>query len=79
MIETARHPVVYGAWRAAQGKQTVLVYGHYDVQPVDPLDLWTSDPFAPEQRGDRIYARGVADMKANLLTMIQAVEASGER
>jgi acetylornithine deacetylase/succinyl-diaminopimelate desuccinylase-like protein len=75
LIETARHPVVYGAWRAAQGKQTVLVYGHYDVQPVDPLDLWTSDPFAPEQRGDRIYARGVADMKANLLTMIQAVEA----
>jgi acetylornithine deacetylase/succinyl-diaminopimelate desuccinylase-like protein len=75
ILETARHPVVYGAWRAAPGKPTVLVYGHYDVQPVDPIDLWATDPFEPVLRDGNIYARGAADMKANLLTMIQAVEA----
>jgi acetylornithine deacetylase/succinyl-diaminopimelate desuccinylase-like protein len=75
MLDTALHPVVYGAWHAAPGKPTVLIYGHYDVQPVDPLDLWASDPFEPTLRDDRIYARGSSDMKANLVTVIQAIEA----
>jgi acetylornithine deacetylase/succinyl-diaminopimelate desuccinylase-like protein len=75
LIETARHPVVYGRWHAAPGKPTVILYGHYDVQPVDPLDLWESDPFVPTERDGKIFARGVSDMKTNVLTMIQAVEA----
>jgi acetylornithine deacetylase/succinyl-diaminopimelate desuccinylase-like protein len=75
ILETALHPVVSGRWHAAPGKPTVLIYGHYDVQPVDPIDLWASDPFAPTVRDGRIYARGVSDMKANLVTVVQAVEA----
>jgi acetylornithine deacetylase/succinyl-diaminopimelate desuccinylase-like protein len=75
ILQTAGHPVVYGAWRAAPRKPTVLIYGHYDVQPADPLDLWTSDPFEPTRRDGRIYARGSSDMKANLVTVVQAVEA----
>jgi acetylornithine deacetylase/succinyl-diaminopimelate desuccinylase-like protein len=75
MLDTALHPVVYGAWHAAPGKPTVLIYGHYDVQPVDPLNLWASDPFEPTLRDSRIYARGSSDMKANLVTVIQAIEA----
>ncbi len=76
LIETPLHPVVYGEWHAAPGKPTVLVYGHYDVQPVDPLNLWQSDPFEPTLRDGKIYARGVSDMKTNLLTIIQGVEAA---
>lgn len=75
VIPTAGHPVVIGRWHAAPGKSTVLLYGHFDVQPADPLDLWESPPFEPTIRDGVLYARGVADMKANLLTMIQAVEA----
>lgn len=75
IIETALHPVVYGKWHATPGKPTLLIYGHYDVQPADPLDLWKSDPFAPTVREGKIYARGASDMKANLVTVIQAVEA----
>jgi acetylornithine deacetylase/succinyl-diaminopimelate desuccinylase-like protein len=78
LIETARHPVVWGEWHGAPGKPTVLVYGHYDVQPVDPLDLWQTDPFVPTVRDDKIYARGVSDMKTNLLTIIQGVEAAAQ-
>jgi acetylornithine deacetylase/succinyl-diaminopimelate desuccinylase-like protein len=74
LAETAGHPVVLGTWHAAPGKPTILVYGHYDVQPADPLDLWTSPPFEPTLRDGKIYARGSADMKSNLLTMLQAVE-----
>lgn len=75
VIPTAGHPVVLGRWHAAPGKPTVLIYGHFDVQPVDPIELWESPPFEPTVRAGVLYARGVADMKANLLTMIQAVEA----
>ena len=75
ILQTAGHPVVYGAWKAAPGQPSVLIYGHYDVQPADPLELWTSDPFEPTRRDGRIYARGSSDMKANLVTVIQAVEA----
>jgi acetylornithine deacetylase/succinyl-diaminopimelate desuccinylase-like protein len=75
VIPTTGHAVVIGRWHAAAGKPTVLLYGHFDVQPADPLELWESPPFEPTIRDGILYARGVADMKANLLTMIQAIEA----
>ncbi|MBM4419428.1 MAG: dipeptidase [Chloroflexi bacterium] len=75
VLPTGGHPVVYGDWLHAAGKPTVLIYGHFDVQPVDPLDLWTTPPFEPTERDGRIYARGVSDMKASVLTSIAAVEA----
>jgi acetylornithine deacetylase/succinyl-diaminopimelate desuccinylase-like protein len=67
--------VVYGDWLYASGRPTVLIYGHFDVQPVDPLELWCSPPFEPQIRGGRIYARGACDMKANLLISVLGVEA----
>lgn len=75
ILPTGGHPVVYGDWLHAPGKPTVLIYGHFDVQPVDPLDLWTVPPFEPQERDGRIYARGASDMKANLLISILSVEA----
>ena len=75
LIETPRHPIVIGKWHGAPSKPTILVYGHYDVQPVDPLGEWESDPFTPTIRDDRVYARGAADMKGNLAALLQAVEA----
>lgn len=75
VMPTARHPVVYGEWLGAPGKPTVLVYGHYDVQPPDPLDKWASAPFSPEVREGRLYGRGVSDDKGPMLIAIQAVEA----
>ncbi len=76
IFHTPGQPVVYGEWLQA-GPQaiTALVYGHYDVQPVDPLDLWVSAPFKPEVRGDYIYARGSSDMKGQILVALDAVEA----
>src|SRR5215204_2551718 len=74
--ETAGHPVVVGEYRGApDGAPTVLVYGHYDVQPAEPLDLWTSPPFAPTVRGGRIYARGSVDDKGQLFLHVKALEA----
>ena len=64
--ETGGHPVVYGDWLHAEGAPTVIVYGHYDVQPVDPLDLWHSAPFDPVIEGDRMLARGAADDKGQI-------------
>src|ERR1700737_770697 len=58
VIETSGHPVVYADWLKAPGKPTVLLYGHYDVQPVDPLDLWTSPPFEPRRQGGLLFGRG---------------------
>jgi len=75
LIETGGHPVVYGDWLHAEGKPTILVYGHYDVQPVDPLDLWDSPPFEPVIKDGSIYARGTSDDKGQLLTHIYALEA----
>src|SRR5258706_6371633 len=63
VMPTAGHPLVYGEWLGAPGKPTVLIYGHYDVQPVDPLELWESGPFEAVVRGDNLYARGTSDMK----------------
>ena len=58
VIETPGHPIVYADWIRDANKPTALIYGHYDVQPVDPLDLWESPPFEPEVRQGRIYALG---------------------
>ncbi len=74
LIETGGHPVVYGDWLHATGKPTVLVYGHYDVQPVDPIEKWSSPPFAPTIKGDDIYGRGTSDDKGQLLTHVFALE-----
>ncbi len=76
VIGTPGHPVVLGEWRGAgPDAKTVLVYGHYDVQPVEPLDEWTSPPFEPEVRDGRLYARGSADDKGQLYLHIKAAEA----
>jgi acetylornithine deacetylase/succinyl-diaminopimelate desuccinylase-like protein len=74
--ETAGHPIVVGEWRGAgPSAPTVLVYGHYDVQPAEPLELWTSPPFAPEIRDGRLFARGSVDDKGQLFLHIKAIEA----
>jgi acetylornithine deacetylase/succinyl-diaminopimelate desuccinylase-like protein len=75
VAETGGHPVVYGDWLHADGAPTVVVYCHYDVQPVDPLDLWDSPPFEPVVVGDRILARGAADDKGQLHLHLRATEA----
>jgi acetylornithine deacetylase/succinyl-diaminopimelate desuccinylase-like protein len=75
VIPTEGHPVVYGERLEAPGRPTVLIYGHYDVQPPDPIALWKSDPFDPRIEGENIYARGAADDKGQLLTHVKAVEA----
>lgn len=72
---TDGHPVVYGDWLHAEGKPTILFYGHYDVQPVDPLHLWESGPFDPEVRDNKLYARGASDDKGQVFMHIKAVEA----
>jgi acetylornithine deacetylase/succinyl-diaminopimelate desuccinylase-like protein len=74
-IPTKGNPVVYGEWLGAPGKPTVLVYGHYDVQPPDPLEKWHSPPFAPAVRDGRLYARGVSDDKGPMLIPIKVAEA----
>jgi len=72
---TVGHPIVVGEWRDAPGAPTVLVYGHYDVQPAEPIDLWTSPPFEPTVRDGKIYARGSVDDKGQLFLHIKAIEA----
>lgn len=72
---TGGHPVVIGEWRGAPGAPTVLVYGHYDVQPAEPLELWTSPPFEPTIRNGNIYARGSVDDKGQLFLHVKALEA----
>jgi acetylornithine deacetylase/succinyl-diaminopimelate desuccinylase-like protein len=75
VFPTPGHPVVYGEWLKAGNKApTALIYGHYDVQPVDPLNLWISGPFNPEVRGDYIYARGSTDMKGQMMVALDAIE-----
>lgn len=73
--ETKGHPVVYADWLHAEDKPTVLIYGHYDVQPVDPLNLWESEPFNPEVRDNKLYARGASDDKGQVFMHVKAVEA----
>ncbi|HSY84857.1 MAG TPA: dipeptidase [Gemmatimonadaceae bacterium] len=74
-IPTAGNPVVYAEWLGAPGKLTVLVYGHYDVQPADPLERWQSPPWTPVVRDGRLYARGVSDDKAPMVIPIRVAEA----
>jgi acetylornithine deacetylase/succinyl-diaminopimelate desuccinylase-like protein len=76
VFPTAGHPVVYGECLDAGAKApTVLVYGHYDVQPPDPLDLWESGPFEPQVRGENLFARGATDMKGQVMAALKALEA----
>src|SRR3954468_7206402 len=75
VIETPGNPVVYGEWLGAAGAPTILFYGHYDVQPVDPLDLWTSPPFEATVRDGELYARGSADDKGQIFMHFKAIEA----
>lgn len=75
ILPTEGHPVVYADWLHAPGKPTVLVYGHYDVQPPDPLDLWQTPPFEPTVRDGKLYARGATDDKGQLFLYVKLVEA----
>ncbi|MCA9984615.1 MAG: dipeptidase [Anaerolineales bacterium] len=76
VMETGGHPVVYGDWlHAGPDQPTILIYGHFDVQPADPFELWTDAPFKPVIRDGRMYARGASDDKGGMMTPILAVEA----
>jgi acetylornithine deacetylase/succinyl-diaminopimelate desuccinylase-like protein len=75
IITTQRHPLVYADWLHAPGKPTVLCYGHYDVQPPDPLELWETPPFEPTLRDGNLYGRGTADDKGQMYMHVKAVEA----
>jgi acetylornithine deacetylase/succinyl-diaminopimelate desuccinylase-like protein len=74
IIPTAKHPLIYAEWLRAPGKPTVLCYGHYDVQPVDPVELWNTPPFEPTLRGGKLYGRGTADDKGQFYMHIKALE-----
>ena len=74
LFPTGGSPIVYGEYLGAAGAPTVLVYGHYDVQPVDPVDLWKTGPFEPTVIGDDIFARGASDMKGQALITLKAAE-----
>lgn len=75
IVQTEGHPIVYGEWLGAPGKPTVLIYGHYDVQPVDPLELWDNDPFDPVIKDGKIYARGATDDKGQMYMHVKSAEA----
>jgi len=75
IIQTEGHPIVYADWLHAEGKPTVLIYGHYDVQPAEPLELWETPPFEPAVRANKIYARGATDDKGQVFIHIKALEA----
>src|SRR5438270_1225200 len=74
IIATQGHPLVYADWLHAPGKPTVLCYGHYDVQPPDPLDEWKSPPFEPTERNQNLYARGAVDDKGQMYMHLKALE-----
>ncbi|MDP2735245.1 MAG: M20/M25/M40 family metallo-hydrolase, partial [bacterium] len=75
LIATEGHPLVYGEWMSAPGKPTVLCYGHYDVQPPDPLEEWITPPFEPSIRDGNLYARGASDDKGQMYIHVKAAEA----
>jgi acetylornithine deacetylase/succinyl-diaminopimelate desuccinylase-like protein len=72
---SAGHPAVLGRWHVSDDQPTILIYGHFDVQPAEPLELWNSPPFEPTIDGDTVFGRGSSDMKGNLLNAIHGVEA----
>ncbi len=74
-IVTERHPLVYAEWLAHKDQPTLLIYGHFDVQPVDPIDEWKTPPFKPTIRGNNIYCRGASDDKAQIMLILAALEA----
>src|SRR3569833_2767720 len=74
LIDTSGHPLVYGDWLHAAGRATTLIYGHYDVQPADPIDEWISPPFEPTERSGNIYARGAVDDKGQVWAQVKALE-----
>jgi acetylornithine deacetylase/succinyl-diaminopimelate desuccinylase-like protein len=76
LIQTAGHPLVYAEWLGAPGKPTVLFYGHYDVQPADPLELWRNPPFEPTVEGDKLVARGSTDDKGQSYAHVKAIAAT---
>src|SRR5206468_1077787 len=75
VMPTEGHPAVYAEWLGAPGKPTILLYGHYDVQPPDPLDLWHTPPFEPTLRDGKLYARGAVDDKGQVYMHVAAIEA----
>jgi acetylornithine deacetylase/succinyl-diaminopimelate desuccinylase-like protein len=75
LISTKKHPLVYAEWLGASGKPTVLVYGHYDVQPPEPLEPWLSPPFEPTVRDGNLFARGATDDKGQMFTHLKAAQA----
>ena len=75
LLPTGRNPIVFGNWHVDDAQPTAMIYGHYDVQPPDPLDLWQSPPFEPTVRDGKIYARGAADDKGNAFATITAISA----
>ena len=75
LLETAGHPSVYGDWLHAPGAPTIVVYGHHDVQPVDPLDAWISPPFEPTERDGQLFARGAVDDKGQVLYHLEVIRA----
>lgn len=74
LINTQGHPLVYGEWLKEEGKPVLLIYGHYDVQPVDPVELWDTPPFEPTVRGDNLYCRGACDDKGQTMLVLKALE-----
>ncbi len=74
IIDTKGHPLVYAEWLQASGAPTVLVYGHYDVQPAEPLEEWTRPPFDPTVEGEHLYARGASDDKGQVMVQLKALE-----
>jgi len=75
VLATKKHPVVFGEWKGAgENAPTVLIYGHYDVQPVDPLNLWDTNPYDAVQKGDLLFGRGTSDMKGQAIATMSAVE-----
>lgn len=79
LFQTSGHPIVYAASTRHENTPTILVYGHYDVQPVDPIDEWRTGPFEGVIEGDYIYGRGASDMKGQIFALLQAVEALSEQ
>jgi acetylornithine deacetylase/succinyl-diaminopimelate desuccinylase-like protein len=75
IMPTDGHPVVYGEWLGLPGRPVVLVYGHYDVQPVDPIELWQTGPFEPAEVGENLAGRGASDMKGQLMATLNALDA----
>lgn len=74
LYDTPGHPIVYGQWLGLSGLPTVLIYGHYDVQPADPLDMWETPPFEPDVRNGRMYGRGTVDDKGQVYIHLKAVQ-----